>query len=112
MISIRKALFIIIGISMIFGCVTGFTIAQVKPHIITKIVYKTKIEIVTKTKIIKGPTKIVTVYKNGYAYIGDNPLWNCAGNWYNAYIKLADGGPAGDSSLWSYYCPGIQEPAN
>lgn len=55
-----------------------------------------------------------TVYRNGYSHIGDDPLWNCAGNWYNAYIRLANNSnmPAGDSGLWNYYCPGIPQPGN
>lgn len=66
----------------------------------------------TKTASPKIIRKIEIKYRNGYQNINDDPLWNCAGNWYNAYIRLANGGPAGDSSLWNYYCPGIQEPAN
>lgn len=64
------------------------------------------------TTIKTSPPKIIIKYRNGYQHINDDPLWNCVGNWYNAYIRLANGGPAGDSSLWNYYCPGIQEPAN
>lgn len=83
-------------------------------------------QVITKTITVPGPvqTKTVTrwktrtitrtVYRNGYQYISQDPAWTCAGNWYNAYIRLASDPnyPAGDPGLWATYCPGVPQPAN
>ena len=76
------------------------------------------IPVITMTTTVTSPPKIIKKiqikYKNGYVHIGDDPVWNCAGNWYNAYIRLANNPnmPTGDTSLWNYYCPNIPMPGN
>jgi hypothetical protein len=79
----------------------------------------TKTRTVTKTRAVPGPTITVkvpvpgpTVYRDGYRYVSEDPAWNRAGNLWNAYIRLARGGPAGDLGLWQALCPGVPEPAN
>ena len=79
---------------------------------------------VTVTRTVPGPVKTKTVtrwktrtitrtvYRDGYQYISQDPAWNCAGSLWNAYIRLAQGGPAGDYGLWQNLCPGVPEPAN
>lgn len=82
------------------------TVTRTEP---AKIIHvRDKARVVYRT--VPGPVR--TVYRNGYPYISQDPAWNCAGSLYNAYIRLANGGPAGDSGLWSEVCPGVPQPAN
>jgi hypothetical protein len=66
----------------------------------------------TKTVIRTIPGPVRTLYRNGYPLISDNPAWNCAGAFYTAYVRLAQGGPAGDSGIWQELCPNVPQPAN
>lgn len=81
----------------------------------TPTVTKTVIKVVNHP--VPGPTHIVkvpgpTVYRNGYQYIYQDPAWACAGSLWNAYVRLARGGPAGDPSIWQALCPDVPQPAS
>jgi hypothetical protein len=116
---LRLLIAILFGISAIAGILCGIAVgdnmrlakelARPLPTITQTVIKTSAPKVIVKTKTITN-----TVYRNGYQHIGDDPLWGCAGNWYNAYIRLADNpnSPAGDPSLWNYYCPGIPMPAN
>src|SRR5690242_9013808 len=97
---------IIIVLFAIAGIAVGFLIAS-NSNLRTELAYvnarptPTVTVTITRTTPSKIVRKTQIEYKNGYQHISDDPLWNCVGNWYNAYIRLANGGPAGDSSLWN-----------
>jgi hypothetical protein len=82
---------------------------QTRPAAVVTRTLPPKTVTVTKKKTVY---KTRTVYRDGYPVISDNPSWNCAGNIYQAYINLANGGPAGDTGLWNALCPGVPQPAN
>jgi hypothetical protein len=83
--------------------VVGWAAYAVRPPVV-----HTRTVTVTRTappKVIhktRWRTRTVTV-PGGY-----NPAeTNCIVNLFHSYVALADGGPAGDSSLFQYDCPGV-----
>lgn len=82
---------------------------QARPAAVVTRTLPPKTVTVTKTKTVY---KTRTVYRDGYPLITDDPSWNCAGSLWNAYLSLANGGPAGDPGIWNALCPGVPQPAS
>jgi hypothetical protein len=89
-------------------------IASDRPRPVPVVTVTSPPKVITKTVIrvvpVPGPTRIV--FSEGYLRISDDPSWNCAGAFYTAYVRLARGGPAGDSGIWQELCGNLPQPAN
>ena len=87
------------------------TVTKTVTKVATRTV-KVRVPVPGPTVTVRVPVPGPSVYRDGYQYFSQDPAWNCAGSLWNAYIRRAEGSPAGDSGLWQALCPGVPEPAN
>lgn len=98
-----------------FPAVVTTTVTRVVPGpVVTRIVIRT-VRVPAPAVTVRVPGPVVYRYRNGYPYISQDPAWNCAGNWFNVYLKnqLAfPATPGGPEQVWLSLCPGVPMPAN
>jgi hypothetical protein len=83
---------------------SGWTAYAVRPPVVhTRTVTRT----VTVTKT--SPPKVIrkTLWRTRTVTAGSSADTGCIVNLWHSYVALADGGPAGDPSLFQVDCPGV-----